>query len=207
MSIAERIKEIREQKLNLSKKELAGLLNISQTAVNQWEKGVNLPAQKNLIKLSKIAGVSYEWLIQGQISDKTLEDSKLVIPFYRDIEAIGRWGINCDSEVLMISSHLIPIDKSLNKNVIALLVSGDSMEPAISDNGIVFVDTSEIKITDGRVFVYQLDNRLRIKRIEFSVNGLIIKNFNSSYNDERVSLLDFKEVKMIGRVIYSINRL
>ncbi|PCS23011.1 hypothetical protein BTN49_1339 [Candidatus Enterovibrio escicola] len=43
------------------------------------------------------------------------------------------------------------------KNISTLRISGDFMEVAIFDNGIVVVDTLETKIIDGRVFVYQLE--------------------------------------------------
>ncbi|HGF7156016.1 TPA: helix-turn-helix transcriptional regulator, partial [Vibrio mimicus] len=106
-----------------------------------------------------------------------------------------------------ISNHLIPLlnEKSL-VNIIALRVHGDSMEPAISDKGIVFIDTSDKSIVDGKIYVFKQEDVVRIKRLEYSVNGLIIKSYNNQYSDEKINKKDFDKFCVIGRVLYSINR-
>lgn len=207
MSLGDRIKKLREE-LKISKKELGELIGVSQSAVNQWEKGVNYPAQKRLIELSRVFNSSYEWLVNGQ-SRSTGDGSDIEIPFYEHIScSAGPGVINDDNEALMISAHLIPLlNKESLKNIIALRVHGDSMEPAISDEGIVFIDTSSKNIVDGKVYVYKQDNILRVKRLEYSVNGLIIKSINDSYADEKVSHKNFHDFCVIGRVLYSINKL
>ena len=107
----------------------------------------------------------------------------------------------------MISGHLIPIPpEDIAKNTIALRVHGDSMEPAISDNGVVFIDTSDTKIIDGKIYVYKKDDVLRVKRFEHTVNGLMIKSLNQEYADERVTHKEFSQSCIIGRVLYSINK-
>ena len=134
MSLGYRIKKARENNLDISKKELAQLLGVSQSAVNQWENDVNLPSQKRLIELCGILNESYEWLINGV--KHTNKDDLFEVPFYEDIHCSAGVGCyNSHSDVLMISGHLIPIPpEDIAKNTIALRVHGDSMEPAISDN-------------------------------------------------------------------------
>lgn len=48
-----RIRKMRERK-GLSQAELAQRLNVSQSAVTQWETGTRLPATKNLIEIAKV---------------------------------------------------------------------------------------------------------------------------------------------------------
>ncbi|WP_194944071.1 S24 family peptidase, partial [Vibrio parahaemolyticus] len=120
----------------------------------------------------------------------------------------GGGFINEDGESIMVSSHFLPLLNSVRvETLIALRVHGDSMEPAISDEGIVFIDTADKKIIDGKVYVYKQADVLRVKRLEYSVNGLVIKSFNDRYSDERISKKDFDDFCVIGRVIYSINKL
>ncbi|WP_299693406.1 XRE family transcriptional regulator [uncultured Vibrio sp.] len=206
MSLGHRIRKARENNLAISKKELAELLSVSQSAVNQWESDVNFPSQKRLIELCGILGVSYDWLING--IQHTNNDDLFEIPFYEEIHCSAGVGYHNEySDTLMISSHLIPIPpEDITKNTIALRVNGDSMEPAITDNGVVFIDTSDTKIIDGKIYVYQKDNILRVKRFEHSVNGLIIKSLNPEYTDEKVTYKTLSQCKIIGRVLYSINK-
>lgn len=67
-SLATRIKIARESK-GFSKKQLADKLGISSSAISQYESNSYFktePSVKNLIKLSKILGVSAEWLMTGR---------------------------------------------------------------------------------------------------------------------------------------------
>lgn len=207
MSLGGRIKKLREESLCISKKELSALLGVSQSAVNQWENGINYPSQKRLIELSRVLNTTYEWLVNG-ITNSSNDGSEFEVPFYEDVScSAGSGFVNNGEESILVSGHFIPLlgDKALDK-VIALRVHGDSMEPAISDKGIVFVDTSDKKIIDGKVYVYKQEDVLRVKRLEYSVNGLIIKSFNDRYSDEKITQKQFDSFCVIGRVLYSINK-
>lgn len=62
--IGERIKLLRTAK-KLSGEQLAKQLNITKSAISQWEKGKSLPNRANLIKLAEILGVDDEYLVSG----------------------------------------------------------------------------------------------------------------------------------------------
>lgn len=205
MSIAARIKQVRENNLKLSKKELSEILGISQSAVNQWEKGVNLPANKHLIKLSQLASISIEWLLHGGKES----NSAINIKYYPKIESSAGCGFENDKEdFFLISNDLIPFNDGVNKHTIALNVRGDSMEPVISEGGIVLIDTLDKNIKDGKIYVFRQQETLRLKRFEYSTSHIIIKSYNPAYQDEKVSFQEFySSSDVIGRVIYSINKL
>ncbi|EMD1178589.1 LexA family transcriptional regulator [Vibrio harveyi] len=207
MSLGDRIKKLREESLRISKKELSVRLGVSQSAVNQWENGVNYPSQKRLIALSRVLSTTYEWLVNGTTSTSN-DGSEHEVPFYEDVNcSAGSEFINAGEESILVSCHFIPLldERSLNK-VIAIRVHGDSMEPAISDGGIVFIDTFDKRIIDGKVYAYKQDGILRVKRLEYSVNGLIIRSFNDKYLDEKITQKEFDSFCIIGRVVYSINK-
>ena len=77
--IGERIKLLRTAK-KLSGEQLAKQLNITKSAISQWEKGKSLPNRANLIKLAEILEVDDEYLVSGtgrfagidQIIDETV---------------------------------------------------------------------------------------------------------------------------------------
>lgn len=62
--IGERIKLLRTAK-KLSGEQLAQQLNITKSAISQWEKGKSLPNRANLIKLAEILEVDDEYLVSG----------------------------------------------------------------------------------------------------------------------------------------------
>ena len=62
--IGERIKLLRTAK-KLSGEQLAQQLNITKSAISQWEKWKSLPNRANLIKLAEILEVDDEYLVSG----------------------------------------------------------------------------------------------------------------------------------------------
>lgn len=58
-----RLKELRLENGYKSQQDLAAVLFVNQTAVSQWERGVTIPNNQMLIKLSKMYGVSIDYLL------------------------------------------------------------------------------------------------------------------------------------------------
>lgn len=58
---------------NMTQKELAEIMHVSPTAVNKWEKGVNIPDFFNLQTLAKLFEISIQELIDGEKNSKTEE--------------------------------------------------------------------------------------------------------------------------------------
>src|SRR5688572_1924553 len=46
--------------------DIARELDIWPSAVQKWQDGIGLPAQKNTIRLAKNRGVNFNWLLYGQ---------------------------------------------------------------------------------------------------------------------------------------------
>lgn len=62
--IARRIREIRG--FDLTQKEFAKLLGVSQATVSKLEKGLLLPNPEILLKLSEVSGKSIDWILKGE---------------------------------------------------------------------------------------------------------------------------------------------
>lgn len=60
--IGTRIKELRTEK-GISQKTLASAINVSQKAVDFWERGVNEPKASYIIALAEFFGVSADYLL------------------------------------------------------------------------------------------------------------------------------------------------
>ena len=60
--LGERIYFYRKQ-MDLSQKELAALLNVTNKAISKWETGAALPKSETIIELAKIFNVSSDELL------------------------------------------------------------------------------------------------------------------------------------------------
>ena len=66
------IRRLRKER-NLTQEELAEQLNITYQAVSRWENGTALPDANNILQLSKLFGVSADYLLnEDYCSDETV---------------------------------------------------------------------------------------------------------------------------------------
>lgn len=69
MRFGEHLREIRKQK-NISQEQLAELLNVSRQSVSKWEQDICYPEVEKLLLLSKVLGVSLDYLVgNGEYAD------------------------------------------------------------------------------------------------------------------------------------------
>mgnify|MGYP000850443081 FL=1 len=66
--LGSRIKTSREKR-RLKQTDIAGALQISAQAVSKWERGENAPDISVLVELSRLLGVSVEWLLGGTMAE------------------------------------------------------------------------------------------------------------------------------------------
>ena len=65
MNLSQRLAHLRKEK-HLTQADVAAELNISRQAISRWESGLALPSTENLKCLSKLYGVSVDYLLDGQ---------------------------------------------------------------------------------------------------------------------------------------------
>ncbi len=88
------------------------------------------------------------------------------------------------------------------KNIEAINVSGDSMEPTFYESDMVFMNRSLKDINRGGVFVVATPNGLFIKRLSLRSDGMLdLISDNSLYSVESV-LSD--SVEIVGKVVGSM---
>lgn len=84
--IGVRIKEGREAK-KLSQKELAEHIDVTPSAVNQYEKGEKTPLAETLLKLAKVLDVSTDYLL-GVSPEKDIFMDKDISMAFRDFKGL-----------------------------------------------------------------------------------------------------------------------
>ena len=76
MNIGERIYELRKAK-DLSQEELAEKLGVSRQSVSKWENGTAVPDTENALAMSKIFGVTTDFLLTGQYNNPDVDSGKI----------------------------------------------------------------------------------------------------------------------------------
>ena len=86
------IKRARKQ-IGLGQVELANLLGVSQPTVSDWENGKKLPQGSNILELSKILGVTTDYIL-GKTIKVPEEFEDVLFAFHNGIEDLTQSEID-----------------------------------------------------------------------------------------------------------------
>jgi len=186
-------------------KDIANILGITQMNFATMKKRNKIPFTE-LLDFCAIKSISINWILYGQSPESLIEPThKLyVIKYFNDVSASAGGGSNIDSEnienVEIPAQFLLFLggEKEL-KNIEAINVSGDSMEPTLSYNDIVFINRKKIEIKKGGIFVIRTESGLFIKRVELLNDDKVnIISDNHIYSTQKVNI---KDIKILGKVV------
>lgn len=80
-------------------------------------------------------------------------------------------------------------------------VSGDSMEPTLSDGDVIIVDTTKTTIDASGIYVLRIAGDLIVKRVHRRVDGsLVIKGDNPAYEPEHIQAAAVGSLQVLGRM-------
>lgn len=217
-AIGERLAEIRGSK---SQGAFADELGIHKNSLGHYERGNRVPDAEVLLKLVGM-GFDANWILTGKGSPrpearsvnlnqdleklKRLDEEFALIPGYNVQVAAGHGSIAGDespTRELAFRRKWLRF-RGFNESDLALVFAkGDSMEPTISDNETVMVDTSEKKLRDGHIYVIRNVDHLLVKRIQTLWNdGVQLLSDNKEYPPQEIPLQDLQNLEVIGKVVW-----
>lgn len=180
----------------------------SKQAVYNWKNRGSIPIEY-CVKFCIKSGKSLDWLIFGEaaqgVSERTagyyLDDEYSEIPVY-DIEASAGHGSLFDQE--LISGYLkfrkdwFAREGLHSKDLVAIRVTGDSMDGTLADGDTVLIDRSRKK-PDG-VFAIRIGEALRIKRLQQMTDGTLrVSSDNPMYQPEHIHPENLDQVEIVGQ--------
>ncbi len=191
-------------------KDLAKALGIHHMTLATMKKRGKIPYDKILDFCAK-RKISINWLLYDQVVDSIRDETEKFarIRYFSDIYASAGGGAENDK----VQSEFIAVDMKIlehlgacnTKNIEAINVIGESMEPTLKDGNVVFVDKNDKNIKKGGVFVLLTQNGLFIKRVLYRVDGSCdIISDNPVYPTENIPQGSFE---IVGKVIGVISRL
>lgn len=162
MSVPERIRKARLAK-GLNPRELAELIGVTRTAVNDWEAGRHFPTPKQVPALAKALDLPSEAFNRyggGGVSI-TPGMPTISVPLlkWEELHAISAAGVV--SMTIMKKARFIPAyaDPNLSKDRIALRVEDDSMEPTFKPGELIFIDPAMREPVDNVIVVARIGSK------------------------------------------------
>ncbi len=208
LDIVEEIKDIISSDYRGKKvfdKDVANLLGISQMNFATMKKRDKVPFRELLDFCAK-RSIAINWLLYGQSPESLIDATNkfFMVRYFSEVNASaggGGSGDNESHESLMLSENFVTTlggEKEL-RNIEAINVSGDSMEPTFSYHDIVFLNRSKQDISRGGIFTINTEHGLFIKRIQKRIDGKIdIISDNKEYPIQTVFP---EEIEVVGRIV------
>ncbi len=208
LEIAEEIKSIVSTEFNGRKifdKDVADILGISQMNFATMKKRNKVPFGE-LLDFCATKSISINWLLYGQSPESLIEATNkfFLVRYFSNINASAGGGADTeheDAQGIEIPHDFVSMlggEREL-KNIEAINVSGDSMEPTFSYNDIVFINRSKTDLQRGGIFTIRTEAGLFIKRVQKRIDGKIdIISDNQVYS---TLTLNPNEIEVIGRVV------
>jgi SOS-response transcriptional repressor LexA len=186
-------------------KDVAKVLGITPMNFATMKKRGKIPFLELLDFCAK-KSISINWILYGQSPESLIETTNRFykIKYFTNINASAGGGAdneNDEFENLELPSAFVSIlgGEIELKNIEAINVSGDSMEPTFSYNDIVFINKTKKDINKGGVFALRTEAGLFIKRVEKKLDGMVdIISDNQIYNTQTLAL---DEIEILGRVV------
>jgi hypothetical protein len=208
LDIVEGIKDIVSEDFPGKKifdKDVADLLGISQMNFATMKKRDKIPFME-LLDFCARRSIAINWLLYGQSPESLIEPTNrfYTVRYFSQVNASAGGGADNDDEVyepLMLEANFVASlgGESELKNIEAINVTGDSMEPLFSYGDIIFINRSKRDIGRGGVFTINTEHGLFIKRIQKRIDGKI--DIISDNKDYPTMSADPQEVEIIGRVV------
>ena len=208
LEIVEEIKNIVSTEYNGKKifdKDVADALGVSHMNFATMKKRNKIPFGE-LLDFCATKSISINWILYGQSPESLIDATNkfFMVKYFTNVSASAGAGSNVDNEDVehvelpLGFVHRLGGEKEI-RNIEAINVSGDSMEPTFSYNDIVFINRTKIDLQRGGIFTIKTDTGLFIKRIVRRIDGKIdIISDNDVYPTQ---ILEANEIEVVGRVI------
>lgn len=207
--ILEKIKDILSQELGNKKifdKDIATALDINYDNFRKQKARSSIPYYE-IMSFLAIRNISINWFFFNQLPESLIENTSnyIILKYQKNIiGSAGGGTINylIDTNPLIIDKQLLNYINTSYKYTEIIKVFGDSMNPLIKDNSLIFIDTSIKDIKDKNIYVVNLTGEIFIKQIIIKKDYYTLKSINTDYEDIKV-----KDLVVIGKVTGVFNKI
>ena len=192
-----KLREARE-KIGISQKELAKMINVSPSRYNQWETGKYDPDTEMLILIAKALNTTVDALVGNNEAKQTHIKNR--IPVAGRVEAgIAREAI----QDIVDWEEIDPDMLRGGAEYIGLVIHGKSMEPRMKEGDVVIVRLQDDCDTGDIAIVFVNGDDATCKKVKKTPEGVLLIPFNDAFepmfytNQEIIDL----PVRIFGKVV------
>lgn len=191
-------------------KDVAESLELTQANFATMKNRGKIP-YSNILNFCAKRKISINWLLYNQNPNSLIDSTdRYWIKYYPNVSVSAGGGAYEDEdnyESLELPEYFLNIlgGKDNIKNIEAINVIGDSMEPTLNSNNIIFVDKTKNDISKDGVYAFTTNHGLFVKRVQKRVDGLL--DIVSDNKDYPLQVLDKNELNVLGKVISSFGKI
>ncbi|MCR8711392.1 S24 family peptidase [Aliarcobacter butzleri] len=187
-------------------KDVAKSLELSQANFATMKNRGKIPFT-NILNFCAKKKISINWLLYNQNPDSLVDSTdKYWIKYYPSVSVSaggGAYESEDNFESLELPRYFVNMlggNENL-KNIDAINVIGDSMEPTLNSDNIIFIDKTKNDVSRDGIYAFTTIHGLFVKRIQRRVDGkLDIISDNKDYPSQ---VLNKNDLEILGKVISS----
>lgn len=206
--ILEKLKDVLSKELGniiIKDKDIAQALGLKYDVFRKNKQFNKIPYFQIMHFLAK-RNLSINYFFFNQLPESLIENtSKYIILKYKKINAsagTGTFNYHINVEDIIVDKNIVEYLKTNYKCTQIYQTFGDSMYPTISENSLIFVDTSKTALNQKDIFFIETIDGLFIKKIKILKNKFYLSSINQEYKD-----IEVKELKIIGKVTGVISKI
>lgn len=207
-----------------TQQQLADFAGVSKGLVNQWFNGDTGLGAKPLLAFEKKTNFSPQWLADGKGEkyknplqmppagsilvteefDTTYTHKEIPLYTYTLSAGLGNsvWVESHQESPLVFREKWFRSRDLSPENLRAMRVKGDSMKPELNDWDTVIIDISDQEIIDGQIYALIYKERLYIKRIKYTEDGILLVSSNTEYGPMEVTKETADRFQLLGRMVW-----
>jgi SOS-response transcriptional repressor LexA len=211
MFLHERIQQKLNEK-NLKQADIARATGKSTAAVTKWLRGENIPKADALKDISRLLGVSDEWLLTGKGKDVTFDNN---VSLLEKIEITGQpvpvisWvaaGSFTSVETVIRDTEVdewLPPNKDCGKNGYGLKVTGMSMSPFFLPDDRIYVNpdvqTFDLQTSDLVIVACCGETEATFKKLIIEGDNKYLQPLNPDWPEQIIKLSE--DCRLVGKVV------
>ncbi len=162
-----------------------------------------MPAGDKLLSLADQLGVEPRWLASGEGLKNAAEDSDWVILPRYDLLSFNENGKPDSVEKVALRRDLLGRWGNVSKLWVAAMPSDAAPEIAREGDTLLCTDP-EPQLVDGRAYVFQLDGRTIVRRVQFRPEGLVLKTDRTDPDPYLLKPEDLDRLQPIARILAAV---